>query len=142
MSNHNATNNRVIFNVGILNLDEPTRYVYPRHVLEKAISKANWSVPLCFGDDIKSLNIVDGIPLEHIVGIASDLGIVGNQLRCNLTILDTPIGNVLETLLTDEVKVKYKIFGNGAVTRTVTDEMVVGDDYSLWGVAIYDNIEN
>jgi len=129
----------VIFDVTIggIKIDAPNANgrIYSRHLIERAFSKVNWAVPLVFGPDAEA----SGVNLDCIVGMATDLHISKDLIKCNLSIMNTPNGIIFKEMINENIGYECKPYGIGTCRKTVTGTSVVQNDWTLTGIAIYEN---
>lgn len=116
----------------------PNGRIYPRHVIEAAMKKANWSAPVLMGADA-AINI----NVEKIAGMATDIAIVNNQIECNIKLFETECGKVANALIDSGSDFYFRPSGVGTLKKTADKgSYVVGDDYQLLAVHLYDGDPN
>lgn len=96
--------------VTVLRMDESNRNgrIYSTEVVEGMLKNIAGSKMLgTFG--------MDGVNLENVSHEASNLRIEDGELRCDIKVLDTPMGLVLQTMLND---VEYASRGYGRISAT------------------------
>ena len=110
--------------------------VYPMPVMEKAVGKYV-SDQVSKGRAVGELNHPEGptVNLDKVSHKIEKLEFKGNDVMGKATILDTPMGKIVEGLLDGGVQLGVSTRGMGSLQRT-NDAMVVKDDFLLNAVDI------
>jgi len=110
--------------------------VYPRGVMEKAVSKYN-AEQVVPGRAVGELNHPEGptVNLDKVSHKIESLNWQGNNVVGKATILATPMGEVVKGLLDGGVKLGVSTRGMGSLVRG-DNAMIVKDDFMLNAVDI------
>ena len=110
--------------------------IYPRNVMESAVNKYNVE-QVVKGRAVGELNHPEGptINLDKVSHKIESLDWSGNNVVGKATVLDTPMGKIVQGLLQGGVQLGVSTRGMGSLQRT-NDAMVVKDDFLLNAVDI------
>jgi len=110
--------------------------IYPRNVMESAVNKYNVE-QVIKGRAVGELNHPEGptINLDKVSHKIESLDWSGNNVVGKATVLDTPMGMIVQGLLQGGVQLGVSTRGMGSLQRT-NDAMVVKDDFLLNAVDI------
>ncbi len=111
--------------------------VYPKPVMEKAVGKYV-DEQVSKGRAVGELNHPDGptVNLDKVSHKIEALDFKGNDVIGRATILETPMGKIVEGLLDGEVQVGVSTRGMGSLQRGSNGAMTVGPDFMLNAVDI------
>lgn len=104
---------------------------YPKKVMESAVNKYV-KEQVSTGRAVGELNHPDGpaVNLDKVSHLITSLQFENNDVVGKATILNTPMGNIVEGLLEGGVKLGVSTRGMGSLVRE-SDKMVVSDDFML-----------
>ena len=110
--------------------------IYPKTVLESAVSKYNVD-QVQKGRAVGELNHPEGptVNLDKVSHKIESLDWTGNDVVGKATILETPMGQIVQGLLDGGVKLGVSTRGMGSLQRG-NDAMIVKDDFLLNAVDI------
>lgn len=111
--------------------------IYPKQIMESAVGKyVNEQVSK--GRAVGELNHPDGptVNLDKVSHKIESLEFKGNDVIGRATILETPMGKIVEGLLEGEVQVGVSTRGMGSLQRGNNGAMMVGPDFMLNAVDI------
>ncbi len=110
--------------------------IYPKPVMEKAVDKYT-TEQVAKGRAVGELNHPEGptVNLDKVSHKIEKLDWSGNNVVGKATVLDTPMGRIVEGLLEGGVQLGVSTRGMGSLQRN-SDAMVVKDDFMLNAVDI------
>lgn len=108
------------FTINILTVDEPNfnGRIYPRAVVEEAISKAKDPLPGTIG-----MPLDEDVPEEEVSHQVSNLRLEDGRLMGTVTILGTPKGKILEGMIDAD----FRTAGTGMISISENGHTVVTD---------------
>ena len=110
--------------------------IYPKPVMEKAVDKYT-TEQVAKGRAVGELNHPEGptVNLDKVSHKIEKLDWSGNNVVGKATVLDTPMGRIVEGLLEGGVQLGVSTRGMGSLQRN-SDAMIVKDDFMLNAVDI------
>ena len=108
-----------------------TRRIYSSKVLEDQVARLKSDVDN--GRLLGELGTPDGVAINfsRVSHIITDLFMSEGRLMAKIKVLKTPCGKVLETLLSEGVKIDFRMAGVGNGKVNDDGYLVVGDNYKL-----------
>lgn len=105
--------------------------IYPKKIMESAVSKY-YNEQVKNKRSVGELNHPDGptVNLDKVSHLITDLRIEGNDVVGKASILNTPMGKIVEGLLDGGVKLGVSTRGMGSLVREA-NQMIVKDDFIL-----------
>lgn len=116
--------------ITILDMSKPVKgLIYSPHIVEKAIAKANWTVPVIWEGATTISN-------NTLIGFASGLCVEGKSLTATVSLYNNSNSHLLRQLIENGNDLSFASIGTSTTTLDVNNNKIVNDDYEILAVTI------